>query len=202
MILVRSVVNAPSRHRKANKPLVPFTGADMKMSSFLVLAVCGVFVAVGSPSGYRMTNQVRLPGAGGWDYLTVDVDARRVYVSHSSRSGSSRCRYAEKRRDDRRYARGAWNRAGSRTRTRIHHAGKADAIVVFDLKTLQVISQVKTGKKPDAIVFDPATNRVFAMNGGAIAQPQSMRGLVRWLERSIWAAALNFPWLTVRENCG
>lgn len=38
-------------------------------------------------------------------------------------------------------------------------------LTIFDLKTLAVISQVPTGKKPDAIVFDPATQRVFAMNG-------------------------------------
>jgi YVTN family beta-propeller protein len=46
-------------------------------------------------------------------------------------------------------------------------AGKADVVVIFDLKTLKTISRVATGKKPDTVVFDPATNRVFAMNGGS-----------------------------------
>jgi YVTN family beta-propeller protein len=46
-----------------------------------------------------------------------------------------------------------------------HSGGGADSVVVFDLKTLKAISTVKTGKKPDAIVFDPASTRVFAMNG-------------------------------------
>ena len=139
----------------------------MKMSSFLVLAVCGVFVAVGSPSGYRMTNQVRLPGAGGWDYLTVDVDARRVYVSHST---EVEVLDADTQKSVGMIADtpGVHGIALAPELGRgFISAGKADAIVVFDLKTLQVISQVKTGKKPDAIVFDPATNRVFAMNGGS-----------------------------------
>ena len=33
--------------------------------------------------------------------------------------------------------------------------GKMSSVTIFDLKTLAVISQVPTGKKPDAIVFDP-----------------------------------------------
>jgi DNA-binding beta-propeller fold protein YncE len=139
----------------------------MKLASALILVVCGVFVAAGSPSGYRMINRVPLPGAGGWDYLTVDVTARRVYVSHSTQ--------VEVLDAD------TQKSVGTIADTPGVHgialapelgrgfisAGKADAVVIFDLKTLRVISQVKTGKKPDAIVFDPATNRVFAMNGGS-----------------------------------
>jgi YVTN family beta-propeller protein len=35
------------------------------------------------------------------------------------------------------------------------------------LKTLKPIADVATGKKPDAIIYDPATSRVFAFNGGS-----------------------------------
>jgi YVTN family beta-propeller protein len=44
-------------------------------------------------------------------------------------------------------------------------AGKADEVQVFDTSTLKVTAKVKTGKKPDAVVYDPASKRVFAMNG-------------------------------------
>jgi YVTN family beta-propeller protein len=44
-------------------------------------------------------------------------------------------------------------------------SGQTDSVAVFDLKTLKKIADVKVGKKPDAIVFDPATKLVFAMNG-------------------------------------
>jgi len=36
---------------------------------------------------------------------------------------------------------------------------------VFDLKSLKEIMKVKTGNGPDAIVYDPASKRVFTMNG-------------------------------------
>ncbi len=37
-----------------------------------------------SPSGYRVTKTIPIPGDEGWDYLAVDSAARRVYLSHSS----------------------------------------------------------------------------------------------------------------------
>jgi len=44
--------------------------------------------------------------------------------------------------------------------------GQSSTVTVFDLKTLKVSGEVKVGKKPDAIIYDPATSRVFAFNGG------------------------------------
>src|ERR1019366_157878 len=45
--------------------------------------------------------------------------------------------------------------------------GEASTVTIFDLKTLKPIADVPTGKKPDAIIYDPATSRVFAFNGGS-----------------------------------
>ena len=139
----------------------------MKLISSLILAACLLFAFAAGPSGYHEVNQVSLPGGGGWDYLTVDAAARRVYVSHATQ--------VEVLDAD------TQKSVGTIADTLGVHgialapglgrgfisAGKADSVVVFDLKTLQVLSRVSTGKKPDAIVFDPATNRVFAMNGGS-----------------------------------
>jgi YVTN family beta-propeller protein len=44
-------------------------------------------------------------------------------------------------------------------------AGKSDSVIIFDLKTLKPLGEVKVGKKPDAIIYDPGTKHVFAMNG-------------------------------------
>ena len=45
--------------------------------------------------------------------------------------------------------------------------GQTSTVTIFDLKTLKTIGEVTTGKKPDAIIYDPATSRVFAFNGGS-----------------------------------
>ena len=43
--------------------------------------------------------------------------------------------------------------------------GHTDSVVAFDLKTLAKIGDIKIGKNPDAIVYDPASKRVFSFNG-------------------------------------
>jgi DNA-binding beta-propeller fold protein YncE len=136
-----------------------------------VLAAFAAFVAFGTvtagPSGYRETNKVTLPGPAGWDYVTVDPASRRVYVSHATQ--------VEVLDAD------TLKVVGSIPGTPGVHgiaiapeigkgfitAGKADAVVMFDLATLKNLGQVNTGKKPDAIAYDPATKRVFAMNGSS-----------------------------------
>ena len=36
------------------------------------------------PLNYHRLQSVLLPGDGGWDYLTLDPDARRLYVTHAT----------------------------------------------------------------------------------------------------------------------
>src|SRR6202051_2711206 len=36
---------------------------------------------------YKITKKIPIPGQGTWDYLSVDVEARRLYVSHGTPGG-------------------------------------------------------------------------------------------------------------------
>ncbi len=45
--------------------------------------------------------------------------------------------------------------------------GQDDSVTVFDLKTLKPIQKIKVGGRPDAIMFDPESNRVFTFNHGS-----------------------------------
>jgi len=47
----------------------------------LILAIASLGWAAGS---FELFKRVSVPGTGGWDYLTVDEAARRVYISHST----------------------------------------------------------------------------------------------------------------------
>jgi hypothetical protein len=51
--------------------------------SLLCSVVFFVSTAFGAPN-YRLLKKVLVPGTGGWDYVTVDDAARRVYISHST----------------------------------------------------------------------------------------------------------------------
>src|SRR5436309_13807282 len=56
----------------------------------LALAAGGTLAAPAGPaparpSAYGQVRKISLPGDEGWDYLTVDSSARRLYISRSTR---------------------------------------------------------------------------------------------------------------------
>jgi YVTN family beta-propeller protein len=136
------------------------------LAAILTLS-CAVFAAPAPSGGYSVIKKIPIPGSGGWDYLTVDEAARRLYVSHGTQ--------VEVLDID------ALTVVGNIPNTPGVHGiaiaaelgrgfvsnGQASTVTIFDLKTLKSIADVPTGKKPDAIIYDPATSRVFAFNGGS-----------------------------------
>ena len=138
----------------------------MKHFAAAFLGVCTFIAANAAPSGYSLANRTNLPGGAGWDYVAVDAVGRRVYVSHATLVEVLDAD-TQKSVGTISDTPGVHGIAIAREAGRgFITAGRIDAVVVFDLNTLKQVAQVKVGKKPDAIVFDPATNRVFAMNGG------------------------------------
>lgn len=114
-----------------------------------------------------MIRRIPVGGEGRWDYLTVDPAARRLYLSRSTHvmvldvdSG--------KVVGDLPDTQGVHGIAivAELGRGFISNGG-ANTVTIFDLKTLVPIAQVKTGENPDAILYDPASKRVFAFNGGS-----------------------------------
>jgi len=123
------------------------------------------FCLSAAAADYRVIKKIPVGGEGSWDYLTIDPDARRLYVSHGTRvevidleagkvigqipdtAGVHGIAIVPE------YGRGYTSN------------GKSNNSTIFDLKTLKVLGQVETGKKPDAIIYDPASKRVFAFNG-------------------------------------
>jgi DNA-binding beta-propeller fold protein YncE len=142
-----------------------------KSSNRILIAVLGLSFAVAgvsapAPTGsYSVVKKIPVAGQGGFDYLSVDEAARRLYVSHGTQ--------VEVIDID------ALTVVGNVPKTPGVHGvaiaaefgrgfvsnGQASTVTIFDLKTLKPIADVSTGQKPDAIVYDPATSRVFAFNG-------------------------------------
>src|SRR5579862_7643430 len=144
-------------------------GTQMRNRTFCLAAVvvlsCAMFAAPQN-GGYAIIKKIPIPGSGSWDYLTVDTGARRLYVSHGTQ--------VEVVDID------SLSIVGNIPKTPGVHGiaiasdfgrgfvsnGQASTVLIFDLKTLKPIAEVPTGQKPDAIIYDPATHRVFAFNGG------------------------------------
>ncbi len=131
-----------------------FTGAILLAAS-----------AAPGASGYKVIKTVPISGEGGWDYVYVDSDARRVYVSHATQVVVLDA--------------DSYEVVGSIPDTQGVHGiavapelgrgftsnGRSNDVTIFDLKTLKTIVTVKTDANPDAIVYDSVSKRVFTFNG-------------------------------------
>ena len=139
-----------------------------KRSGFWMILVgmaLATIVLAADSTGYHVTTTYKLGGEGGWDYLTADSDARHVYISRGTHvividadSGKSVGEIAD--------TPGVHGIALAPELGRgFTSNGREGTVSIFDIKTLATSNKVKVGENPDAILFDPATKRVFTFNG-------------------------------------
>ena len=150
----------------------------MKISKFgrFALGVCilvlAAYTLTVSAAGYHLLKKVPLaaaPGGGQYfDYILVDADGRRVYVSHGTEVvvlNADDFSLLATIQDPR--------------LKRVHGValvkplnkgfisdGEAQSAFVFDIKTMKVTGEVKTNQPDtDSIIYEPVTKRIFTFNG-------------------------------------
>lgn len=114
---------------------------------------------------YTFVKEIHIGGEGGWDYLNVDPDGKRLYVSHANKVvvvDTAADKIAGEIPD----TPGVHGIALAPKLGRgFISAGRGNQGIIFDLKTLQVIKKVDTGRNPDAILYEPKQNEVYTFNG-------------------------------------
>ena len=130
------------------------------------LLTAGLLIATAfAAEGYKVLNKIKIGGTGGWDYVAFDNVNRRIYASH----GTS----VEVVDPD------AGKVVGQIPQLHGVHGiaiapelnkgfisnGQSNSVTVFDLKTLAKLGEPATGQNPDAICYEPKTQRVFTFNG-------------------------------------
>ncbi len=115
---------------------------------------------------YHVAKEIPIGGEGGWDYLTVDSAARRLYISHATKVVVVDVD-SDKTVGEIGNLSGVHGIAVAPELGRgFISNGRSSMITIFDLKTLATLSEVKsTGENPDAILYDPFSSQVFAFNG-------------------------------------
>lgn len=138
----------------------------MKTAALVVLCIFLVNItSYAADPGYHVIKKLQLGGEGGWDYLTVDAAARRLYISRSTHVIVVDIE-TDKVVGDIPDTPGVHGIALAPELNRgFTSNGKANTATIFDLKSLNLIGHVKTGENPDAILYDPASARVFTFNG-------------------------------------
>jgi YVTN family beta-propeller protein len=137
----------------------------MKRTLAIILATA-IFAAVPAfaQKQFKMADRVKLGGEGGWDYLTYDNVGHRLFITRGSHvmvadavtlkvtgdipdlSGIHGVALAQE------LGRGFVSNGGDNT------------VTIFDLKTLKKLDSVKVGERPDAILYEPFSKRVFTFN--------------------------------------
>lgn len=114
---------------------------------------------------YRVINSVKVGGVGGWDYVYADSDLRKLYIP---RTGKGTARVTV-------YDLDTLKSIGEIPDTKGVHGVAIDPksnhgfiscrpVVMFDPKTLATLSTIDVEGRPDGILFDPATERVFVLS--------------------------------------
>jgi len=145
----------------------PFNRVSMKPLLSLTLAFGLVAVSTGhaAKTDYQLLKTIPVGGDGGWDYLTVDSAAQRLYVSHASKVV-----VIDLVKDA---------VMGEITNTPGVHGvaiapdlgrglvtcGRENKAALVDLKTLQTISKVDTGANPDGMLYEPGQQEFYTFNG-------------------------------------
>ena len=126
--------------------------------------------AARAAQSYHLLKKYNFPAAEGstreyFDYITVDSAARRVYLSHGAEVkvidaddgsvvgtiGGLNLTHGVAVADE--FGRGFIT------------DGAQGKVIIFDLKALKVIGEAKADKDADSVAYDPASKRVFVMNG-------------------------------------
>ena len=131
------------------------------LSMIAVLTTPSLFA---QSSGIHLIKKTVIGGEGGWDYLAVDSENRRLYVSHSTKVEVLNIDTHEKVGE-------IPNLQGvhgivivPKTGRGLTTNGRSNTATIFDIKTLAPIVELPTGKNPDALLYDNFSNRVYVFN--------------------------------------
>ncbi|HYZ48543.1 MAG TPA: YncE family protein [Sphingomonas sp.] len=141
-----------------------FLSSAVAISSAVLASGASMAVAAVVAPHFQI-DRVGLPGEGRGDYVTVDPQGRRLYVTHSSAVHILDLDTLKPVAavDGLKAAHGV--ALDMATGHGFVSDGEQNAVVMFDAKTGQVIKTIPTGQKPDSILRDDATGKIFVFNG-------------------------------------
>ena len=117
------------------------------------------------PSGYHLIKTIPVPGDTFWDYLKFDPTSRRLFISHGTHVVVVDVDSGKVVGD----IGGMQGIHGIVLAPEFNRGfvtdGRAAKVWIFDWKTLQVTGSAPADPDADGEVYDPASKRVFTMNG-------------------------------------
>jgi len=138
----------------------------------LPVVAAGLFLAPNAhaqvaAADYRVARIFHPGGSGGWDYLTVDAQRHLLYVPRVTHTQVVDAATGAVVAD----IPGQKHNHGAAIVPRASRGfisdGEDGSVVVFDLKTYQVLGKIKAEPDADGIIYDPASDKVLLVCGDA-----------------------------------
>lgn len=146
-----------------------------------IAAIIGLAPFTLKAQTYVADKTISLTGDGGYDYLAIDKANNRLYVSHGTQVNVIDLA-TDKEVGSINDMKGVHGIAIVNKLNRgFITDGKANAVVAFDIKTLKTVTviQLADAKGPDAIMYDPYSDRIFSFNGesnnSSVIDPKTLK---------------------------
>jgi len=145
--------------------VVPSLKSGILLSAVLLCGALALPALLDAQQPYKVIDQWKIGGDGGWDYLQIDSPIHRLYITRGSRVDVVDTLTGK--------LTGSIGGLHGTHGVALDPAGKlgyisdggGNAVVVFDRATLATVATIPAGTNPDGIVFEPATQTVWAFNG-------------------------------------
>lgn len=138
----------------------------LPVAFFVVFVLATISINAQKASGYRIVRTISLTGNGGWDYLSVDMLDKHLFVAHGNQVNVADLITGKEI-------------AVIPNTTGVHgiaiandlnkafiSCGRDTSVLVVDLKTFSSLRRIKvTGQNPDAIIYDQFSHKVLTFNG-------------------------------------
>ena len=174
------------------------------VKNHLALFIFGAatLVSAASAGGYHLVKEIPISGDGSWDYMTIDPDARRLYVSHQTQVEVLDL-------DSEQFVGRVTDLNGvhgiaivSKFGRGFITSGLSSTVTIFDLNTLKHLGEVPAGKSPDGVLYDSVSGRVFAFNHHGDNVTVFGEAMERSRTRSKWGGNRSSLSMTKKEAFG
>lgn len=131
----------------------------------LCLSAIGLGAAWAAPSGYHVTKTITLGGDGGWDYLNIDPATGNLFITRGTHVMVVDPSQGKTIGDITELS-GIHGTAFVGGKAYVTEGG-SNNLAVVDTKSLAKTQEIAVGTRPDGVLFDPASKRIFTFNGAS-----------------------------------
>jgi len=135
----------------------------IRLRSFAIIALCALPVAPACAApAYHLLQSMALGGDGGWDYINRDPATGNLFIARGTHVMVADPR-SGKLLADIGGLMGIHGTAFVGPRAYVTEGG-ANRLAVVDTATLKKTGEIAVGTWPDAVIYDPASKRLFTFN--------------------------------------